>query len=85
MADLDASSPSLKIGADPYDLVDVREACRTLGGVETPLDPSTFYRGIAAGIYPAPLKVSRQSSRWRRSELLAVLDRAAAARKGQAA
>lgn len=63
------------------DLTDVRGACKIIGGTDTPIDPSTLYRGIKAGIYPKPIKVGRNSSRWLTSELRAALERAAAARE----
>jgi predicted DNA-binding transcriptional regulator AlpA len=63
------------------DLTDVRGACRIVGGSDTPIDPSTFYRGIKAGRFPKPIKVGRNSSRWLISELRAALERAAAARE----
>ena len=32
----------------------VRAACKVVGGDEKPIHPSTYYRGVKAGIYPAP-------------------------------
>ncbi len=32
----------------------IRAACRMIGGDESPIHPSTFYRGVKAGIFPAP-------------------------------
>jgi predicted DNA-binding transcriptional regulator AlpA len=63
-----------------YDLVDVCEACRLIGGPETPINSSTFYRSIKKGLYPRPIKVGSQKSRWRRSEILAAIERQAAQR-----
>jgi predicted DNA-binding transcriptional regulator AlpA len=55
-----------------FDLLDRREVCRLFGG-NRPLNPATLYRGIAAGRYPAPIKVGPGSSRWLRSECEAAL------------
>jgi len=54
-----------------YELVDIGEACRILGG-NSPIDPSAFYRGIRAKKYPAPIKVGCRS-RWLKSECEAVV------------
>lgn len=58
------------------DLVPVTVACELLGGKDSPLNPSTLYRGIRSGRYPAPLKLGPGTSRWLRSELMAVHARA---------
>jgi predicted DNA-binding transcriptional regulator AlpA len=55
------------------DLLTMRETCRKIGGTARPIDPSTLYRGIKAGRYPAPIKVGPGSSRWLRSEVDAAL------------
>lgn len=36
---------------------------------------STFYAGIARGIYPPPLKLGARVSVWRKSELMAAVER----------
>jgi predicted DNA-binding transcriptional regulator AlpA len=46
------------------ELLDLKEVCHYFGR----LDPSTIYRGIKRGDYPAPLHVGRNASRWLRSE-----------------
>jgi len=51
------------------DLVDKPVACRLIGGSHTPIDSATLYRGIKAGRFPAPLKISPKISRWRVGEL----------------
>jgi predicted DNA-binding transcriptional regulator AlpA len=63
------------------DLVTLPTACEILGGRDTPLNASTLYRGIKSGRYPAPLKLGPATSRWKRSELLAVVQAAAEARE----
>jgi hypothetical protein len=40
----------------------VKKACQIIGGDE-PIDPSTYYRGVARGIYPPPEKVSPNIAR----------------------
>lgn len=32
----------------------IKAACKMIGGEESPIHPSTYYRGVAKGIYPAP-------------------------------
>lgn len=36
------------------ELLTVGEACAFLGGEKKPIHPSTYYRGVARGIYPPP-------------------------------
>lgn len=62
------------------ELIDVNAACRHIGGKDTPIAPSTLYRGIASGYYPKGIRVSRGKVRWRRSELDAALEKLASAR-----
>jgi predicted DNA-binding transcriptional regulator AlpA len=59
------------------ELVDEATACRIIGGATSPIHRSTLWRGINAGRYPQPLKVGPGANRWRRDELVAVLERAA--------
>lgn len=54
------------------ELLTMREVCALFGG-SRPIDPSTLYRGIKAGRYPAPIKVGPGSSRWLRAECEAAL------------
>lgn len=63
------------------ELLDRREVCRFFGG-NRPLDPTTLYRGIRKGRYPAPVKVGPGSSRWLRAECEAALGRMVGARHG---
>lgn len=62
------------------DLVNEGEARRIIGGATTPISRATLWRGIRAGRYPSPLKVGPASNRWRRDELIAVIEDAAARR-----
>ncbi|MEQ1953591.1 hypothetical protein [Mesorhizobium sp. CN2-181] len=63
------------------ELVDETTACRIIGGEDTPIHRSTLWRGINAGRFPKPLKVGPGTNRWPVSELVAVLEKAAAERK----
>jgi predicted DNA-binding transcriptional regulator AlpA len=51
------------------ELLNIEAVCAFFGG----LDPSTIYRGAAAGRYPRPIKVGANTSRWLRSECEAAL------------
>jgi predicted DNA-binding transcriptional regulator AlpA len=63
------------------ELLDTGAACRLLGGTR-PIHPASLYRGIKRGIYPMPVKIGENSSRWLRSELLDYIARRVAARVG---
>ena len=63
------------------ELISIQLVCEMIGGRYTPITPSTLYRGIKVGRFPAPIKLGPGTSRWRRGEVAAVIDRAAAARK----
>jgi predicted DNA-binding transcriptional regulator AlpA len=67
------------------DLVTIQVACELIGGRESPITPSTLYRGIRTGRFPAPIKLGAGTSRWRRSEIVAMLEKAVAERDGAAA
>lgn len=67
------------------DLVDEMTACRVIGGSSTPIHRSTLWRGITAGRYPKPLKISASTNRWRVGELRMVLAQFAAERDKAAA
>lgn len=62
------------------ELVDEARACAIIGGPDTPIHRSTFWRGIRDRRYPKPLKISARKNRWYLDELLAVHERAAADR-----
>jgi predicted DNA-binding transcriptional regulator AlpA len=62
------------------DLVDVTVACRILGGT-TPIHRATLFRGVKSGRFSPPIKIGAKSARWRRSELLADIERLAAQRE----
>jgi predicted DNA-binding transcriptional regulator AlpA len=53
------------------DLITADEACRLIGGSDRPISKPTFYRGIKAGRYPAPVHPSPGIARWFKSTLLA--------------
>jgi len=50
--------------SDDLTMLDVEETCRFFGGSNSPLHPSTLYRGIKAKKYPEPIKQGRGMSRW---------------------
>jgi predicted DNA-binding transcriptional regulator AlpA len=54
---------------DAGDLVTVAEACEIIGGKNSPIDRSTYYRGVWAGRYPRPLKIGAQAVRVSLSQL----------------
>ena len=45
-------------------LLDRAEVCRYFGNIH----PSTLWRGIKAGRYPAPIRIGPQLRRWSRAE-----------------
>jgi predicted DNA-binding transcriptional regulator AlpA len=59
-------------------LLDCDTVCAFFGSIHS----ATLYRGIAAGRYPAPIKIGPNTSRWLRSECEASLA-AMMARRGQ--
>jgi predicted DNA-binding transcriptional regulator AlpA len=63
------------------DFLTAKLACELIGGRSTPINIATFYRGIQAGRYPRGIAIGAQGKRWRRSELIAVLERAASERE----
>jgi predicted DNA-binding transcriptional regulator AlpA len=66
------------------ELLDTAAACRFLGGTR-PIHPSTLWRGVASGHFSPPIKLGPQIRRWRRRDLQADVDRAAAERSRNAA
>lgn len=79
---MDTPSPESEQIPD-YALVDVPEACKLLGG-SRPLNPATYYRGVAAGLYPKPVKIGN-SARIPKREIIAIILARIAARDNQAA
>ncbi len=66
-------------------LTDEAGARRLIGGEDTPIHRSTLWRGIRQKRYPAPIKVGPGTNRWLVDELLALHNRAVAARETEAA
>lgn len=58
--------------------LDIRALCRKIGG-SRPIDPSTVYRKVQAGLLPKPIKLGRVA-RWREDEIEEVLHDLANAR-----
>jgi predicted DNA-binding transcriptional regulator AlpA len=68
----------------PLDFITIKESCALIGGDKNPVHPSTYYRGVAAGIYPAPVHVAPGLSRVVRAELIAALRKRVAERDDEA-
>jgi hypothetical protein len=49
------------------ELITIAEKCREIGGSQ-PISKSTYYRGVKAGIYPAPERISPGLVRVRRGQ-----------------
>jgi hypothetical protein len=49
---------------DDDELLTADEACEFIGGKGKPIHPASLYRGIAKGIYHAPVHPSPGISRW---------------------
>lgn len=69
---------------DDPDLLDLYAACAFIGG-SRPINPATLWRGVKAGRFAKPIKISAQAVRWRRRELQADIDRMIAERDTTAA
>jgi len=63
------------------ELVDESAALRIIGGNETPINRATLWRGVKAGRYPKPIKVTAATNRWVLSELVACIEARMAARE----
>jgi predicted DNA-binding transcriptional regulator AlpA len=63
---------------DDDEMLTIKAACEYLGG-NRPIDPSTYYRGVKNGIYPAPVKVGPNTSRVSKNSLRSVRDQLIAA------
>lgn len=49
-----------------------RKGVRTRGLLN--ISPATFYRGIAAGIYPKPVQIGPNSVAWRSSDIRRLME-----------
>jgi len=65
------------------DLVDEAGARAILGGTTTPISRATLHRGMKAGRFPRPIKIMARN-RWKRSEIIAIVEKASAAREATA-
>lgn len=63
------------------ELVDEATACKIIGGASRPIHRATLWRGIKAGRFPKPVKVGPGTNRWLKSELIELIEQAAAARR----
>jgi predicted DNA-binding transcriptional regulator AlpA len=76
-----SKSEATKIAAEPG-LLDINEVCSFFGGTK-PLAPCTIYRGMGK-LYPKPVKVGPNTSRWLRYECVEALNKIIAARSDAA-
>ncbi len=65
--------------SDTDDLITSNEACRVLGGAQSPINLSTLWRWVKAGRISPPLKPGPGTVRFSRSKLIAERDRQKAA------
>ena len=56
-------------------LIPIDTVCQTVG-----VSPATLYRLIAAGRFPAPIKIGVRAARWRSDEVRAHIERLSEAR-----
>ena len=61
-------------------LLHATAVCRLIGGTR-PINPATLWRGVKAGRYPRPLKISPNANCWKRSEVVAAIETCAALRE----
>lgn len=59
----------------PGEMMTLTETCIFFGGRSSPIDRSTFYRGVRNGLFPKPIKIGTKMSRWRLSDCQAALER----------
>lgn len=57
------------------EMMDLHETCLFFGGKSSPIDRSTFYRGVRNGVFPKPVKLGSRMARWRLSDCRAALER----------
>ena len=67
--------------SDDDELLDERATCAMFGG-KNPIHRATLYRGMAAGRYPKPIKITPGMNRWLKSECREALRRIIAHRDG---
>ena len=69
---------------DNDEFLDSKSACAFIGG-SRPINAATLYRGVKLGIYPRPVHVAPNVSRWRKSELATAIEKRIAERDAVAA
>jgi predicted DNA-binding transcriptional regulator AlpA len=60
---------------DADEMLTIKEACALIGGSKRPIHFATYYRGVQAGIYPRPVKVSAHLVRVSKRALVETLAR----------
>jgi hypothetical protein len=66
---------------DANSFYDIEFLCRLFGGDDSPLHPSTIYRGIRDGRVPRPIKTAPNVNRWLGRELIAAREQMIAAER----
>ena len=60
--------------ANDFEMISVEAACGIIGGEATPIHKATYYRGVRAGRYPAPVLVSPGVSRVVKPKLIEAIE-----------
>lgn len=60
---------------DDDDLITIKAACAILGGSESPLDRSTYYKGAREGRFPKPIHPVPGCSRLSKRKILELRQR----------
>jgi predicted DNA-binding transcriptional regulator AlpA len=55
------------------DLINEDAARHVIGGADTPISRSAFWRAIKSGRLPGPIKVLPRTNRWNRDDLVAAI------------
>ncbi len=67
-----------KHSEDNLELGTIREACEIVGGKGKPINPATYYRGVAAGRFVKPVKlgpnIARVDLRKLREKIRSIVD-----------
>lgn len=62
------------------ELLDANATCALIGG-NKPINKATLWRGVKAGLYPQPIKITPNANRWKRSEIVEAIEQRAKARE----
>jgi hypothetical protein len=67
--------------ATDVEMISVEAACGIIGGEANPIHKATYYRGVRAGRYPAPVRVSPGVSRVVKPQLVEAIQRMIAGKR----